>query len=96
MVMNKNLQVILSILVAIALGVVIFYSFLGFKSSSTLTEEERIQALIDSTTAPSNSNPYSEEEMKKIIDSTTAPSKATAPNDKELKKLLDSTTAPEN
>ena len=91
--MNKNLQIVLFILIVLLFGAFIFYSSWRSKSPPALTGEE-MQALIDSTTAPANATPLSEKELKKLIDSTTAPSKSTPLSEKELEKLIDSTTAP--
>lgn len=71
--MNKNLQIILLISIVLAFGALIFYYSLRSKSPPPLTEEQKMQALIDSTTAPANSTLLSEKELKKLIDSTTAP-----------------------
>lgn len=90
--MNKNLQVALFVLIVLVGAIALYYSF--WSKPPTLTEEEKMQALIDSTTAPANSTPPSDEELKKLIDSTTAPKNSTPPSDEKLKKLLDSTTAP--
>jgi len=93
--MNQNkkiLSLILVALVALTFVALIFYYFLRSESLLPLTEEQKMQALIDSTTAPANSTPLSEEELKKLIDSTTVSTNSTPLNKEELKKLIDSTT----
>ena len=69
-VMTKNTKIIFLALVVLLLGVYVYYSLQSKLSSS---EKERMQALIDSTTAPATTLPLSAKEEKKLIDSTTAP-----------------------
>lgn len=83
--MEKNIKVVLLVFIIIISGVFIF--FYSFQSKFSLspqlpqspqlndgkTEEQIMQALIDSTTAPTTTIPMSIEERKQIIDSTTAP-----------------------
>ena len=73
--MTKSLKVTSGVLILIILlfgAYIIFYVFKAQPSSDN-SDEQKIQALIDSTTAPATAPSPSEKELKKLIDSTTAP-----------------------
>jgi hypothetical protein len=69
-------RIAIIILVAILLGLFIFYFIFRSKSPPTLTDEEK-QAIVDSTTAPVTATPINEKEKQTLIISTTAPTPKT-------------------
>lgn len=72
--MTKNLKIKLLVFMALLVSIYIVYSLLKPKSPSPLTEQEKIQELVNLTTAPPTSTPMKEEELKNLINLTTAPS----------------------